>query len=148
MLWHAVVQLISFTDLLTLCSRYALIIQLMRRAFSLCAHTHTESRMWHLNEDINTNKISRTALRVTSWTFHWSKTILISYTHRNVKVFTATRQNKSHFFLNKIQSLLLSHHHSTCALVSEVGYEVGYETLLRTLQQKYLFSRMYILLLL
>ncbi len=27
--------------------------------------------------------------------FHLSKTILISYTHRNVKVFTATRQNKS-----------------------------------------------------
>ncbi len=30
--------------------------------------------------------------------------------------------------------------------MSEVGYEVGYETLLRTLLQKYLFSRMYILL--
>ncbi len=30
--------------------------------------------------------------------FHLSKTILISYTHRNIKVFTATRQNKSVFF--------------------------------------------------
>ncbi len=29
---------------------------------------------------------------------HLSKTILISYTHTNVKVFTATRQNKSLFF--------------------------------------------------
>ncbi len=51
-------------------------------------------------------------------------------------------------FFYQIKSLLLSHHHGTCALVSEVVYEVGYETLLRILQQKYLFSRMYILLLL
>ncbi len=73
------------------------------------------------------------------WPFHLSKTILIWYesyhTHKNVKVFTATRQNKSLFFFYQIKSLLLSHHHSTCALVSEVGYEVGYETLLQTAQQ-------------
>ncbi len=48
-LWHAVVQLISFTDLLpaVLCS-HALIIHLMRHAFSFSTHTE------HLNEDINT----------------------------------------------------------------------------------------------
>ncbi len=68
-----------------------------------------------------------------------SAVILISYTHKNVNVFTETRQNNSHFYC---------HITTTRAFVSEVSYEVGYETLLRTLQQKYLFSRMYILLLL
>ncbi len=49
----------------------------------------------HLNEDMN--NISKTDLRVTSLTspFHLSKTSVISYTHRTLKVFTATRQNKS-----------------------------------------------------
>ncbi len=48
----------------------------------------------------HTNDISRTALRVTSWAFRhliWVK-LSSSYTHRNVKVFTATRQNKSWIF--------------------------------------------------
>ncbi len=37
------------------------------------------------------------------WPFHFSKTILISYTHRNVMEFTATRQNKSSVSLEDIR---------------------------------------------
>ncbi len=48
------------------------------------------------------NNISRTAPSpfTSIWPFHLSKTILIS--HRNVKVFTATRQNKSSVSLEDI----------------------------------------------
>ncbi len=99
----------------------------------------TETRIFlyhrHTEENINTWTTSPELFWVTSWEFHLSKTILISYTHRKVKVSTATRQNKSLFFLsNQITFIVTSR-----ALASEVGYEVGYETLLRTLQQKYLF---------
>ncbi len=84
-----------------------------RRAFSFT--THTLKRAWRLNEDINTRATSPELLWESLLPFHLSKTILISYTHRNVKVFTATRQNNS-------------------------------PGVLKTLQQKYLFSEMYILL--
>ncbi len=36
-------------------------------------------------------------------TFNLSKTSVISYTHRNLKVFMATRQNKSRFNLKTLQ---------------------------------------------
>ncbi len=58
------------------------------------AHTHTLKHAWRLNEDINTQTTSPESLHERfTVSFH-----LISYTHRNVKVFTATRQNKSQFF--------------------------------------------------
>ncbi len=59
----------------------------------------------------------------------------------------ANRQNKSQVFFIK-SNHFYCHITTARALVSEVDYEVGYETLLQTLQQKYLFSRMYIRLLL
>ncbi len=134
-----------------LCS-HALIIQLMRRAFSFCTHTHWIAHVTSQCEHKHTNNISRTALRVTSWAFHRFIWVKLSSYHINTQKCKSIHGNpvkiKVCFLSNQIQSLLLSHHHSTCALVSEVGYEVGYETLLRTLQQKYLFSRMYIPLLL
>jgi len=67
-------------------------------------HTHTEALVTSQWGYKHMNNISRTALRVTSWAFHrliWVKAfhILISYKlHRNIKVFTATHQNKSQFF--------------------------------------------------
>ncbi len=43
------------------------------------------------------------------WPFHLSKTILmISYTHRNVKVFTASRQNKSPGSLEVIEAEIVN----------------------------------------
>ncbi len=57
-LWDAVVQLISFTDMLPamLCS-HALIIRVYEmRVFLL--RTHTLNRAWRLNEDINTRTTS------------------------------------------------------------------------------------------
>ncbi len=119
------------------------------RVFLLHTHTHAHA-CTHAHSLVtsqwghkHTNNISKTALRVTSWAFDrfiWVK--LSSYhIHTNVKVFAATRQNKSVFYFYQITFIVTSP--STCALVTEVGYE----TLLRTLQQKYLFNRMYILLL-
>ncbi len=89
----------------------------LRCAFSFS--THTEACVTSQWGHKHTNNISRTALRVTSWAFHHFIGVKLSsyHTHRNVKVFTATRQNKSPGFL-------------------------------KTVQQKYLFSRMYITLLL
>ncbi len=58
------------------------------------------------------NNISKTALRVTSRAFyHFISVKLASYhnTHRTLKVFTATRQNKSWFNLLK-------------GIVPEIGY--------------------------
>ncbi len=89
-----------------------------RSAFSFSTHTHTEARVMSQGGHKHKHNISRTALShfMSVSQFHLTKTILISYTHRNVKVFTATRQNKSLDFV-------------------------------KTLQYKYLFSRIYILLL-
>ncbi len=59
-----------------------------RCAFSFTTHTHTHTHthtavisasQWG---DKHTNNISRTALRVTSWVFHLSKTSVISYTQK------------------------------------------------------------------
>ncbi len=63
-----------------------------RRTFS-CS-THTEVRVMSRWGHKHTNNISRTAHYMSDSQFHSSKTILISYTLRNVKIFTAARQNK------------------------------------------------------
>ncbi len=81
-----------------------------RRTFWFSFSTRTEAWVTSQWGHKHTNNINESVSP-----FNLSKTILVSYTHRNVKVFTATHQNKS-FLLRP--------------------------------QQKYLFSRMYILLLL
>ncbi len=84
----------SATRYAMLCSN-ALIIKLMRCAFSFS--THTDARVMSQWGHKHTNNISRTNALMSVSPFHWSKTILISYTHRNVKVFTTTHQNKIRF---------------------------------------------------
>ncbi len=76
-----------------------------RSAFSFSTHTHTEARVMSQGGHKHTHNISRTALShfMSVSQFHLTKTILISYTHRNVKVFTATRQNKSSDFVKTLQ---------------------------------------------
>ncbi len=80
-----------------------------RRVFSFS--THTLKRAWHLNEDINTwttsPELLSESLRECFTPFHLSKTILISYTHRNLQVFTATRQNKSPGFLKTVAEIFV-----------------------------------------
>ncbi len=65
-----------------------------RRAFFFS--THTEACVTSQWGHKHTNNISRTALRVTAWACHHFIGVKLSsyHTHRNVKVFTATRQNK------------------------------------------------------
>ncbi len=53
-----------------------------------------DSDHWPVNRCISIQNCSESHFMSVS-PFHLCKTILISYTHRNVKVFTATRQNKS-----------------------------------------------------
>ncbi len=108
-----------------------------RCAFSFS--THTLKRPWRLNEDTNTWTTSPELL----WEslhecFIWVNYPHIIYTQKCKGIHGKPVKIKVRVFF--IKSLLLSLHHSACALMSEVGYEVGYETLIRTLQQKYLFS--------
>ncbi len=65
--------------------------------FSFSTHTHEQ----HLQNCSESHFMSVSP-------FHLSKTILISYTHRNVKVFTGTRQNKSVFSKTVQQKYLFS----------------------------------------
>ncbi len=87
-----------------------------RRAFSFSTHTHTHTRT-HTHTHTHTHTEARVRSQwghkhmncseshfMTVSQFHLSKTIIISYTHRNVKVFTATRQNKSPGFCRNICS--------------------------------------------
>ncbi len=56
--------------------------------------------------------------------FNLSKTILISYTHRNVKVFTATRQNKSQFFEDIVAEIFVQQNvHTTTKIMKTLFKE-------------------------
>ncbi len=53
--------------------------------------------------------------------FHLSKTILIiSYTHRNVKAFTATRQNKSQFFEDSAAEIFVKQNIHTTTTTTKI----------------------------
>ncbi len=86
------------------------------RTFSCSTHTEAcaMSRWGHKH----TNNISRTAHFMSDSQFHSSKTILISYTLRNVKIFTAARQNK----IWPIQAHTYPSWYDSCPLFSPFEY--------------------------
>ncbi len=55
--------------------------------------------------------------------FHLSKTFLISYTHRNVKVFTEIRQNKSQFFADSAAEIFVQQNvHNTSTKIMKTYF--------------------------
>ncbi len=101
--WFTLSNVMSINSYYAIISQYEWMAE--TRIFLYHTQTHTHWSAWRLNEghkhtNNNPQNCSESPLMGVS-PFYLSKFILISYTRTNIKVFTATCQNKSQFFLRQ-----------------------------------------------